>query len=263
MKDSNFGQYFAEFFGIFFFTVIGFGTVAVLVTDPIGLGLSFSWLAAGWGLAVALAIFITAGISGAHLNPAVTISLAVFGGFDKRKVIPYIIAQILGAFAAAALVAALFWRQFAALNMVADFSTGAAPGVTLPIAFFTELVLTFMLMMVIYSVTDGNNPAAPKFGLGVICIGVIIIVGGMTLGTLTGFAMNPARDLGPRIFAALAGGGFDATYALVAPVLGTIVGALLAGGVYKGILVNYYPKAMATAQDEVWEVNEASKEEKK
>jgi len=263
-KRNSFGQYLAEFFGIFFFLVIGLSTVAVLVTGMSDL--SFSWLAASWGMAVSLAIFITAGISGAHLNPAVTISLAIFGGFDKRKVLPYIFAQMLGAFTAAALVYALFRSQFAGAAPI-FFATGLGRGVSMPLAFLVETVLTFMLMMVIYAVTDSNNPAAPRFGLGVVCIGAIIAIGGISLGPLTGFAMNPARDLGPRLFAMLAGGGTGAlgpnAYGLIVPIFGTILGAILAGILYKGVLARYYPSPVIERHDEVWEVNESSKESNK
>jgi len=251
-KDSLLAVCFAEFFGTFFFVTIGLSSVAVLV---LGMSdLNYPWMAGCWGMAVTLAIYLVGGISGAHMNPAVTISLAVFGGFSKSRVIPYIASQIIGAFCSAALVYAMFGNNIMAfesanglvrgtaegMGSAGIFVTGAGAGVSMVAAFINEVVLTALLLIVIYSTTDSNNPSAPNSGIAAIAIGASITFGGIASGPLSGFAMNPARDLGPRLFVMINGWGSHAWgvnyYGILMPIVATILGGIIAGFLYKKVL---------------------------
>ena len=161
-------------------------------------------------MGVALAVYATAGLSGAHLNPAVTIALWKFACFDGKKVIPYIISQMLGAFFAAALVYALYRNVFIdyetahnivrgtqeSLSLAGTFSTYPHPSLSIGRAFAVEFVITAILMALIMALTDDGN-GVPRGPLAPLLIGVLIAVLGGAMGPLTGFAMNPARDFGP------------------------------------------------------------------
>ena len=248
-KKSNFNLYAAEFFGTFFFLVIGIGSVAVLVTGMSDI--SYPAMALCWGGAVALAIYVVGSVSGAHINPAVTIALTVWSGFDKKKAVGYIVSQIIGGFCAAALVYLLFSSQIIDLEAASGwvrgtadgsgamgiFVTSAAEGTAMWKAFLVEVVLTAFLILTVYAVTDDKNGSAPSAGIGAIAIGSIVFFCGAALGPLTGFAMNTARDFGPRLFVALAGWGSTAWgangYGLIVPIFAPIVGGILGGGVYK------------------------------
>ncbi len=170
-----------------------------------------------WGLGVAMAIYLTAGVSGAHLNPAVTIALWLFACFERRKVLPFI-AQTAGAFCAAALVYGLYRQLFldleqsqhivrgtaASLNLAGVFSTYPHPHITFIQAFAVETTITAILMAMIMALTDDGN-GIPRGPLAPLLIGLLIAVIGASMGPLTGFALNPARDFGPKLFTSLAG----------------------------------------------------------
>lgn len=252
MKKSLSVLCFAEFFGTFFFVSVGLASVAVFV-----LGLSdinYPWMAASWGVAVGLAIYVVGGVSGAHMNPAVTLSLAVWGGFDKKKVAPYIASQVIGAFCAAALVYICFQEEVLAFEAAKGiirnsvngggsagmYVTAAGGGVSLMTAFLVEAFITCLLLLVIYATTDAKNPAAPGAGLPALAIGAIVLFCGVAFGPLTGFAMNPARDFGPRLFLMLSGWGQTAfgngVYWLIVPIVATITGGQIAGFLYTKVI---------------------------
>jgi glycerol uptake facilitator protein len=213
-----------------------------------------------WGLGVAMAIYLTAAISGAHLNPAVTIALWLFACFDGRKVLPYIVAQIAGAFCAAALVYGLYYNLFfdfeAANHMVRGsdeslalagiFSTYPNAHISVGQAFLVETVITAILMCLILALTDDGN-GIPRGPLAPLLIGILIAVIGASMGPLTGFALNPARDFGPKMFAYLAGwgkvaftGARDIPYFLV-PIFGPIIGACLGAFGYRMLIGRNLP----------------------
>ncbi|HBB6751300.1 TPA: aquaporin [Citrobacter freundii] len=238
------GQCIAEFLGTGLLIFFGVGCVAALKVAGATFG---QWeISIIWGLGVAMAIYLTAGVSGAHLNPAVTIALWLFACFDKRKVVPFIISQIAGAFCAAALVYGLYYNLFIdfeqtnhivrgtteSLGLAGTFSTYPNPHINFVQAFAVEMVITAILMGLILALTDDGN-GVPRGPLAPLLIGLLIAVIGASMGPLTGFAMNPARDFGPKLFAWMAGwgeiaftGGRDIPYFLV-PVFGPITGAIL------------------------------------
>ncbi|MFC4076473.1 MIP/aquaporin family protein [Salinithrix halophila] len=242
------GECLSEFLGTFILIFVGCGTVAGLVLNKVDLG---QWeLSLIWGLAVTMAIFVTGAVSGTHINPAVTITLAVFRGFPARKVVPYILAQVVGAFAGAALVYGLYRKAFEQFEQAGNivrgaaesvktagiFSTYPAPFLTNLDAFFVEFCITALLLIVILAVTDDRNPLfVPLQNVGPFIIGLTVAMIGGSFGNLTGFALNPARDFGPKLFAWVA--GWDsiglpgpAGYAwvpVVAPILGGLAGALI------------------------------------
>jgi glycerol uptake facilitator protein len=206
-----------------------------------------------WGLAVTMAIYITGAVSGTHINPAVTIALMVHRDFPKKKVLPYIVSQVLGCFLGAATVYFLFKNLFISFestnNIVRASSDGLAtagifstyPNAALNSmeALFVEILITMFLMMVILAVGDAKNSNRPHANLAPVMIGLTIAILGGSFGVLTGFAMNPARDLGPKLFAVIAGWGSDALgpnmYFWV-PIVGPIIGAVIAGFVFdKGV----------------------------
>lgn len=252
------GQCIAEFLGTGLLIFFGVGCVAALKLAGASFG---QWeISIIWGLGVAMAIYLTAAISGAHLNPAVTIALWLFACFDARKVLPYIIAQVAGAFCAAALVYGLYYNLFVdfeqthnivrgsveSLNLAGTFSTYPHPQISVFQAFLVETVITAILMGLILALTDDGN-GIPRGPLAPLLIGILIAVIGASMGPLTGFALNPARDFGPKLFAYLAGwgsvaftGARDIPYFLV-PIFGPIIGACLGAYGYRALIGRNLP----------------------
>ncbi len=256
-NPSLVGECIAEFIGTGLLIFFGVGCVAALVLTGAQFG---QWeVSIMWGLGVAIAIYCTAGVSGAHINPAVTIALAMFHGFDKTKVLPYILAQLLGAFCSAALIYALYSQLFSdyevahhflrsspeALATAGIFSTYPNPSLSFSGAFAVEFVITAVLMFAILALGDENN-GAPRGAMNPLLIGLLIAVIGGSLGPLTGFAMNPARDFGPKLFAFFAGwdyalsGARDIPYFIV-PILAPICGACFGAWAYPRFISAYLP----------------------
>jgi len=250
----------AEFLGTALLIFFGTGCVAALKVAGASFGL---WeISIIWGVGVSMAIYLTAGVSGAHLNPAVSIALWLFAGFEKHKLPFYIIAQIAGAFCGAALVYTLYSNLFfdfeqahqmirgsqASLELASVFSTYPHPSLSTTQAFLVEMIITAVLMAVIMALTDDNN-GLPRGALAPLLIGLLIAVIGSAMGPLTGFAMNPARDLGPKLMAFLAGwgeiaftGGRDIPYFLI-PIFAPIIGAILGAALYRGVIARNLPVA--------------------
>jgi len=226
----------AEFIGTFLLVLLGAGCVAGLV---VGGGSYGTWeICILWGLAVAVAVYVTGAVSGAHINPSVTIALAVFGDFPKHKIIPYIVAQMLGGFAGAAVVFALFSSLFVTKNLTTAgvFTTFPHPHISLLAAFMSEFTATAILLLGVFALTDDKN-GVPRGALTALLIGLLVAVIGGTFGPLTGFALNAARDFPPRLFASLFGWGMEAMTGgrslpyvfipLIAPILGGLFGAFI------------------------------------
>jgi glycerol uptake facilitator protein len=234
----------AEFLGTFVLILFGTGVVAMVVLFPTQnagetIHGGFTNITVGWGLAVTMGIYIAGKISGAHLNPAVTLSLALFRGFSWSKVIPYSMAQTAGAFTAAALV---FWNYRPAFHQVdpqLDHTAGifttfpAFPG--LPQAgFLDQLIGTGLLVLLIFAITDEFN-IPPGANLAPLMIGLVVVAIGMSFGGMHGYAINPAIDFGPRLFTVVAGfqnngisnGSRVWWIPVVAPLLGGLAGAAL------------------------------------
>ena len=235
------GELLAEFIGTFILLFLGAGCVAaVILTKSTS---SFYELSIPWGMAVAFAIYVCGGVSGCHINPAVTLALAVFRGFPWRKVPLYILAQTAGAFSGAAVVYSLYFNALKrfetspSLTTAKIFSTYPQPYLSNFEAMWIEIIITALLVLVIFACTDSRNTAAPKGGHGALIIGLTVAIIGATFGPLTGFAMNPARDFGPKLFTALAGWGKIGlpgpnNYFWV-PIVGPLLGGLLGGAVYE------------------------------
>ncbi|HSQ90213.1 MIP/aquaporin family protein [Romboutsia sp.] len=251
MKKTLMGECISEFIGSWILIFIGCGSVASLVLN--GANISQWEIGIIWGLAVTMAIYVTGAVSGTHINPAVTIALMVHRDFPKKKVIPYIGAQILGCFVGAATVYFLFKNLFISfestnnivrasaggLSTAGVFSTYPHAALSSIEALFVEIIITMFLVMVILAVGEAKNSNKPAANLAPVMIGLTIAIIGSSFGVLTGFAMNPARDFGPKLFAMIAGWGTDALgpnmYFWV-PIVGPIIGAVLAGFVFdKGV----------------------------
>jgi len=237
-------QYLAEFIGTAILVVLGNGVVAnVVLARTKGHGGGWLLIAAGWGMGVFAAVACVGKYSGAHINPAVTLGLALTGAFEWARVPGFVAAQMAGATAGAAVVFLAYNRHYAATNdppaKLATFST--APAIRSPFwNVITEVVGTFVLVLVvIYFASPSVGPVGMEqpVGLGAvgaIPVGFLVFAIGMSLGGPTGYAINPARDLGPRVAHALlpipGKGTSDWGYAWV-PVLGPLLGAALAAGV--------------------------------
>jgi glycerol uptake facilitator protein len=225
---------FGEFMGTLVLVLIGNGVVANVVLKKT-LGSAAGWLTIvfGYGLGVAAGVFtaIACGSSDAHINPAVTLGFAISSG-DFSKFVPYLIAQVLGGFFGGMLVWVHFMPHWAETpdpgSKLACFSTGPAIRNTAT-NIVSEIIGTFLLVLTIASIVK----TSPAPGLVPFLVGAMVWAIGSGLGGTTGFAINPARDLGPRIAHALlpipGKGGSDFTYGLTVPVLGGLIGGALAG----------------------------------
>ena len=218
----------AEFAGTFILILFGVGVVAQVVAGGIGDHDSIAW---AWGLGVVLGVYVAARISGAHLNPAVTVGFATAGTIDWSDVPEYLAGEFVGAFIGATLVWAAYLDHWAATEdpglKLACYCT--APAIRNTVSnLITEVIGTFVLVFGVLAFFA--NKATADTGLGGLLVGLLVLSIGLSLGGPTGYAINPARDLGPRIMHAIlpiAGkGGSDWSYALI-PVVGPLIGGVL------------------------------------
>jgi glycerol uptake facilitator protein len=244
-KSGLIAELISEFLGTFVLILFGTGVVAMTVLFPTKIPGElihggYTNITLGWGLGVTMGIYVAGKISGAHLNPAVTLALAVFRGFSWRKVIPYSIAQTAGAFAAAALVYRNYLPAFRQVDPTLEKTAGVFT--TFPAfpswpsaGFLDQLIGTGLLLMLIFAVVDEFN-MPPGSNLSPLIIGLIVVAIGMSFGGMYGYPINPARDFGPRLLTVVAGfknnGLTDGSGAWIVPIVGPLVGALLGAGIH-------------------------------
>jgi len=250
-----------EFFGTFLLVFFGCGSVCAAVLTGAQVGVF--QVAIVWGLGIAAAIYLTAALSGAHLNPAVTVSMAVWSDFPKSRVVAYIAAQMFGAFVGAAVLYFIFGDAldaFEKANHIVRGQSGSEasamvfgeffpnPGshplteetrarMSAGRAFSAEVIGTAILLLVIFCATDERNKARPQV-LTAAMIGLTVTLLISLLGPLTMACFNPARDLSPRLFSSLAGWGtvpfvVNGWGWLTVYILASLTGGLLGGGVYR------------------------------
>lgn len=232
--------YLAEFLGTMLLTLLGNGVVAsVVLKDSKAENAGWLTIVLGWGLAVTLAIYAVGRISGAHINPAVTLALFVSGDFPGDQVFGYILAQFAGGFFGAVLIWLHYlghWpRTESAALKLAVFSTAPAIRATIP-NLISEIIATMVLVLGILFI--GANEYYE--GLNPIVVGALIVSIGLSLGGTTGFAINPARDLSPRLahfILPISGkGSSDWSYSWI-PILGPLVGGVLGAMLFKALFV--------------------------
>lgn len=233
----------AEFIGTALLILLGNGVVAnVVLTGTKGNGGGWIVITTAWALAVFVGVVVSAPYSGAHLNPAVTIALAISGKFEWSQVPSYMLAQMLGAMLGALLVWIKYKDHFAATDdkglKLAAFSTGPAIRNTFS-NLTSEIIGSFVLLFVIFyftsaEISDTKTPVGLG-SLGAIPVMFLVWAIGLSLGGTTGYAINPVRDLGPRIMHSIlpvaAKGSSDWAYSWI-PVIGPLIGASLAALVY-------------------------------
>ena len=234
-------EFLGEFIGTMLLIIFGGGVVAgVILKGTKSENSGWLVITSGWGLAVIIAIYAVGSISGAHLNPAVTISLACIGEFEKAKVLFYLLAQLLGAFIGAVVVWLHYlphWKETKdQATQLAVFATGPAICKTWA-NLLSEIIGSFILIFGI--LTIGANSFSE--GLKPLAVGGLIVAIGLSLGGTTGYAINPARDLGPRIahylLPIVGKGKSDWSYAWI-PILGPILGGILGALLYKALFKN-------------------------
>ena len=235
----------AEIIGTAILILLGDGVVAAVLLNH-SKAQNSGWIVIifGWGLAVMAGAYAVGQFSGAHLNPAVTLGLWINGNIDGGDVPQYLVGEFVGAFAGATLVFLAYYQHFAATEdpglKLAVFSTGPAirnTGWNL----ITEIIGTFMLVLGILAITDPGNKGVGTSQLGPLLVGLLVAGIGLSLGGPTGYAINPARDLGPRIMHAIlpipGKGSSDWSYAwipVVGPLIGGAIGALIYGAAWPG-----------------------------
>jgi glycerol uptake facilitator protein len=254
-RNTLLGELSAELLGTFTLIIFGVGVVAQTVLTPFTAGAqSIHW---AWGLGVVMGIYVAGGISGAHINPAVTVALALRRGFPWAKVGPYALAQLVGALLAALVIRWNYWEAFdkfdpaktnksqVVFNTYPGNNSPDMPTISQLGALRDQIIGTAVLVLLVLAISDARN-LAPGANLAPFIIGLVVVGIGMTLGANAGYAINPARDLGPRLAAWICGwaspfadqrGDF---YAWV-PIVGPLVGGPLGGYVYDWFVGGYLP----------------------
>jgi glycerol uptake facilitator protein len=258
-RRTNWGDALGEFAGTFILIMFGVGSVAMAVAalPQSGRGEfdTASWLiiAFGWGFGVTFGVYAAGGITGAHLNPAVTLAFAIRGKFSWSKVPSYMLAQVAGAFVAALLLYQVYGASIDALERADDITRGTADSIgtysifaTFPAAYFgnwwgpfiDEVVGTALLLFAIFAIVDNMNQP-PKSNLAPLIVGFVVVAIGLSFGANSGYAINPARDLGPRLVTWIYGwkeiavpGDYGNVNAymwipIAGPLLGGMIGAFL------------------------------------
>jgi MIP family channel proteins len=249
-------EFFAEYLGTLVLILFGAANVAqvVLSNNKNGEYLSINL---AWGIAVTMGVYVAGGVTGAHLNPAVTFALAVKGDLPWNKLLPYWIAQVLGAFSGAALAFLVYREAFNAFDggvrqvtgekaTAGIFATYPAPHLSTMGGFIDQVIGTAVLLLVIRALGDPRN-LAPTGNLGPVVVGLLVMVIGMALGLNAGYAINPARDFGPRLFTFVAGWGSEVfrtgNYYFWVPIVGPLVGGVIGVSVYDALIGRQHPSA--------------------
>jgi glycerol uptake facilitator protein len=235
----------AEVIGTALLILLGDGVVAAVLLNH-SKAQNSGWIVItwGWGMAVMVAVYAVGQFSGAHLNPAVTLGLWINGNIDGGDVPQYLVGEFLGAMIGATLVFLAYFQHFAATEdpglKLAVFSTGPAirnTGWNL----VTEILGTMVLVLGVLGITDPGNKGVGTASLGGLLVGLLVLAIGLSLGGPTGYAINPARDLGPRIMHAIlpipGKGPSDWGYSwipVVGPLIGGAIGALIYGAAWPG-----------------------------
>ncbi|XP_006181763.1 aquaporin-9 isoform X1 [Camelus dromedarius] len=263
LKSSLAKEMLSEFLGTFIMIVLGCGSVAQAVLSRGHFG-GIVTIIIGFPMAVAMAIYVTGGVSGGHVNPAVSFAMCLFGRMKWVKFPFYVGAQLLGAFAGSAVLFGIYYDAFMSFaggkllivgeNATAHiFATYPAPYLSLANAFAEQVASTMFLIIVVFAIFDSRNLGVPR-GLEPIAVGLLIAVLTSSLGMNSGNAMNPARDLGPRLFTALAGWGFEVFTAgnnfWWIPVVGPFVGAAIGGLIYVVFIEIHQPDPKADLEAE-------------
>lgn len=257
MNRQFWGELISEAIAIFIIIAFGDSVACMYVLyDPSPYLNSYWGVCIAWGLAVTLAIYVTGSVSGTHANPAVTLALAIFRGFSWKKVVPYWVAQVVGAFLGAVIVYVLFSPvidHYNEVNHLTRAAGGAAgvffthPGLAItPMhALSDQIILTAFLLFGIFAITEQYNEMAPQANSGALMIGLLVATIGASMGYLEAWAINPARDFGPRLFAYFAGWGNSAlpspdNYWWV-PIVGPFIGGVIGAGAYQFLVRPFLP----------------------
>lgn len=240
MEVSLLVQCLFEFIGTFVLVLLGCGVVAcVSLRKSKGEGAGWVVVTLAWGFAVMCGVLIAGPYTGAHLNPAVTLGLAAAGKFPWEYVLPYIVSQIAGGILGAVIVYVFYKDHF---DATAEAETKLGVFATIPAIknyrrnMICEIVGTFILVLVILFMGDKENSSEVGLGsVGALPVALLVVVIGMSLGGTTGYAINPARDLGPRIAHAIlpikGKGSSQWSYSWV-PIVGPLLGGVLAALLY-------------------------------
>jgi glycerol uptake facilitator protein len=257
------GELIAEVFGTFILILLGDGVVANVGLAPRLAAPAYNWntIAFGWCFAVVVAVYVAGGVTGAHINPAVTIAMAVKRGFPWSKVVPYILAQIVGAFLGALAVYLVYMEGLSEAGMPNVWCTG--PGSVFGAAFWggaggtavdtysifnasiAEFFGTMVLLWGVLAAFDDRNwGVQTKANLGALLVGFTVLAVGLCLGGPSGYSINPARDLGPRLFGAIAGTKdlFKDLYWLIPPVIIPAISGAIGVFAYDLFISPFLPK---------------------
>jgi len=242
-------EWMAEFFGTMFILLFGIGVVAMNQLFHLG---GYTNITLGWGAGVFLGILVSNRISGAHLNPAVTLALVCTRRFPVKKMPHYVLAQMCGGFVGAALVYYFYQAKFALVDptlahSASVFTTFPAVPQFMP-GFMAEVIATAILLFGILAIVEHFNNEKAGW-LAPFAIGALIVAIGMSFGGMHGYAMNPARDLSPRVFIALIGfqhnGLTEGSTIWMAPVFGSLLGACIGAWLY-GLTLGQKPTLYKT-----------------
>jgi len=254
----------AEFAGTFILLTFGDGCVAqsVLSKGVKGEFLSINW---GWAVAVMMGVYVTLGVSGGHLNPAVSVALAISGKLKNIKLLPaYLIGQYLGAFVGAVVVFGIYHDQlmkFTDGNLTRDgvvatggiFATYPSDGTSQVTGFFDQIVGTGLLLFCVRGITDAKNGKVPAF-IQPFLIGLVVLGIGISFGFNCGYAINPARDFSPRILTLIAGWGTETfsvdNYWFYVPIIATHLGGVVGSTLYDLLIGWHIPDQVDEEKDQ-------------
>ncbi|KAJ8267828.1 hypothetical protein COCON_G00130000 [Conger conger] len=254
-------QCLAECLGVYILIVFGCGAVAQVTTSENSKGQYLS-INLGFALGATFGVYVSQGVSGAHLNPAVTLSLCILGRHPWRSLPFYVFFQVFGAFLAAATVALQYYdaiMHFSSGQLTVTgptatagiFATYPADYLNLWSGFADQVIGTAMLLVCVLAVGDRRNTAVPP-ELGPLLVGLIVLVIGISMGANCGYALNPARDLGPRLYSYVAGWGDQVFWAgggwWWVPLVAPCVGALVGSAVYVFLIEAHHPDLSLDAE---------------
>ena len=239
--------------------IIAFGDSAAAMFalyQPSPYSQAYWGLCIAWGLAVAIAIYVTGSVSGTHANPAVTLALAIFRRFSWKKVAPYCAAQVAGAFVGAGIVYLLFQPVIDLFNRTHQLTRAAGgaaavffthPGLAITPAhgFSDQIIITGFFLFGLFAITEQYNEMAPMANSSALIIGLLVAAIGASMGYLEGWPINPARDFGPRLFCFFSGWGAAALpspgHYWWVPIAGPLLGGVLGAAAYQALIHPFLP----------------------